>query len=328
MTMESKGGIAIKLMAAAIALSVIAVFASSFLFVATADDGFEQILDEQVVYNLLEMPSGIHVDGDIVHIVSDGVPGAPKGIRQFSIANNAPISLVGIPLHPDNDYPAGLYSDGETMWVPDNAYGRRNDERTNWVYAYSHDTQMRDTSKEFGADNILGICGSGETIWLVTSKVLPPSPPTHLFNRTVYQMEAFDHATFNKDKLRDITLPEGDDACVVSGNTAWVGGEKEGNQWYHKMHAYNTSTKKRTVEKDFDEFPDFSEGGLGLYGSLSISGYSIQGCILYAISQHREQVYALRFPHCTDEGKEETMPTQRSLDTGWMLRSGYEDDYP
>ena len=233
------------------------------------------------------------------------------------------------------------------------------------VYAYNIATMTQDTSKEFRitpfarpsrsewvpGDLSFGksICTDGITIWVRTT--IEPEPPASVFHTASPPGEvpaAFDAATLARDTTRDIAvngsgyafvkgsgyiLVEGSGyvfggAIETDGETIWVA--KSGGQWYVNLEAYSIATSARDVSRDFDGFPDFSEGGAGLFGPLSVTSMSLSCNTLYALNHSREEVYTIGHnpPNCEEYNKEVEVPTQRSMDTVRILSLGYWYDYP
>ena len=71
-------------------------------------------------------------------------------------------------LHPDNDLPTGIWSDGETLWVLENSAGG-----ADLVFAYELATGERREAREFVLDRrnrfAHGIWSDGEIVWIADS---------------------------------------------------------------------------------------------------------------------------------------------------------------
>ncbi len=236
---------------------------------------------------------------------------------------------------------------------------------TGKAYAYNIATKMRDTGKEFRVtpasrpqfdeqiagdlSSPLSICTDGTTIWVRTSAV--PEPPATVFHTASQPEEmlaAFNAVTLARDTTRDIAvngsgyafvkgsgyiLVEGsgyvfEGAIETDGQTIWVA--KSGGQWYVNLEAYSIATGARDESRDFDGFPDFGQGGAGLFGPLHIASMSLSCNTLYALNPNREEGYVIGHnpPNCEENSKEDEAPTQRSMDPVRILSHGYWDDYP
>ena len=114
---------------------------------------------------------GIWTHGERLYIADDS-SGSDNAVLAFTwnsdrsdIAHDSP---GGITLASENDSPAGIWSDGETIWVADAMTVR--------IFAYKTVDGQRDTAKEFTQDHLTvkeapinpwGIWSDGETMWVV-----------------------------------------------------------------------------------------------------------------------------------------------------------------
>ena len=133
-----------------------------------------------------------------------------------------------------NNSPAGLYSDGTTMWVAD--------ETDSKIYAYTVSTKARDTSKEFdtlsaaGNDHPRGLYSDGTTMWV----------SDHLDDK-IY---AYAVSTKARDTSKefDTLLAAGNlhpYGLYSDGTTMWVADEDD-----DQIYAYAVSTKARDTSKE------------------------------------------------------------------------------
>ena len=130
------------------------------------------------------------------------------------------------------NYPRGIWSDGTTMWLTNNA-------RTT-VFAYTLATSARDNGKEFTlhADNGTGwgIWSDGTTIWVVDPN-----------DNKVY---AYTLATGARDADKDIDLPAANDnarGIWSDGTTVWIADASA-----IQLFAYTLATGERDTTKEFD----------------------------------------------------------------------------
>ncbi|MCY4581071.1 MAG: hypothetical protein OXD31_18760 [Chloroflexi bacterium] len=335
-------------------------------FASTANEGASQpfwsgahidtIMDSQYVRDRIRNPQGIHVTDGRIYILdvwdSGRILSRKGAIRVFDRETQMEMGDESFFLAKENRFPVDIASDGVTMWVLDNSYIQLSStiysERrfnTGKVYAYNIATKTQDESREFRvspasrpqydeqiAGDLMGgisIATDGTTIWVRTSKKRePPKTVFHTAKPSGEILAAFNAATLTRDTIKDIAIEFGDGyvfqgSIETDGETIWVAKGK--GQWYENLEAYSIATGARDMSKDFDGFPDFSEGGAGLWGPLSVSSMSLFCNTLYALNHSREEVYVIGHntpPNCN------TKPTQPSLDTSWILRHGYEDDYP
>ncbi len=138
-----------------------------------------------------------------------------------------------------NRWPTGIWSDGETMWVADDA-----DESNDKIYAYNLATKERVASKDFdtleAAGNQIpaGIWSDGETMWV-----------TDLRHGKIF---AYVMATKERVASKDFDTLEaagnnGPLGIWSDGKTMWV------SDWQDaKIYAYDMATKARIFGKDFD----------------------------------------------------------------------------
>ena len=329
-------------------------------FITTANEGtdypfwsgshVDTVMDSQYVRDRVRNPQGIHVTETRIYILdvwdSGRILSRKGAIRAFDRDTQMEIGGESFFLAEENRFPVDITSDGTTMWIVDSSYIDLSSTiypeirfNTGKVYAYNIATKMRDTSKEFritpasrpqGDEYVPGdftspssICTDGVTIWVRTSIV--PEPPLTLFHTAEPARQvlvAFSVGTLEGDACRDVTIEKGGGAIETDGETVWV--TNGTTQWDTYLEAYSIATNTRDTSKDFGGFPDFSTDGAGLFGSLSITGMSLNGNALYALSRFREEVYVIGHNPQTATA----VPTQRSMDTSWILHQGYEDDYP
>ena len=91
------------------------------------------------------------------------VDGTDNRVHAYRFSDGIRQESRDIALHTDNDYPAGIWSDGAAMWVADNTDHK--------LYAYSLDGGARQESREFDLDSgnneSRGIWSDGNTIWVI-----------------------------------------------------------------------------------------------------------------------------------------------------------------
>ena len=144
----------------------------------------------------------------------------------------------------ENGAVTGLWSDGTTMWVADDADGQE------WMFAYSLATKQRDPSKEFdlrrssGDTNVRNIWSDGTTLWVVDE-----------FASKLYAAgrRAAGPKQGHRHRHRRIT-PDG---LWSDGTTMWVT-DSNGSELY----AYTLATKQRDPSKDIDTGASVAPVGL------------------------------------------------------------------
>ena len=141
---------------------------------------------------------------------------------------------------PETIPPAGIWSDGTTMWVADN-----HDKK---LYAYHVASHARDPARDFdtldgaGNDDPWGIWSDGTTMWVADNS-----------DRKLY---AYDMNSRTRDPAREFSTLGG--AGNVSplgiwsdGTAMWVG------DWFdEKLYAYDTTSKAHDPVKDFETLGD------------------------------------------------------------------------
>ncbi len=139
-----------------------------------------------------------------------------------------------------NVRPAGIWSDGTTMWVTESSNKK--------IYAYNLSTKAWDSDKDFNtldaAGNVrpAGIWSDGTTMWVADSS-----------DETIY---AYNLSTKARDSAKDFNtllaagngFPEG---IWSDGTTMWVADSSD-----EKLYAYNLSTKAWDPDKDFNTLLD------------------------------------------------------------------------
>ena len=139
-----------------------------------------------------------------------------------------------------NGSPAGIWSDGTTMWVADSSDDK--------IYAYNLSTKARDSAKDFitledaGNDSPEGIWSDETTMWVADSS-----------DDKIY---AYNLSAKARDSAKDFnTLDaagnEGPAGIWSDGTTMWVADYSD-----EKIYAYNLSTKARDSAKDFNTLED------------------------------------------------------------------------
>ena len=169
-----------------------------------------------------------------------------------------------------NNSPAGIWSDGDTMWVSDPGETK--------IYAYNMATKARDASKDFsnsqlavsGDPIVSGLWSDGETIW--ASHPLAP------------RISAFDLATKEHDSSKNITAPiaAGNNRPLdlwSDGTTMWVvdGQDK-------KIYAYTIATDSRDRSKEFDT--------LDVAGNDRPVGIWSNGTTMWVADDEDDKIYA------------------------------------
>ena len=168
----------------------------------------------------------------------------------------------------DHVGPYGLWSDGTTMWVADNA-----DQK---IYAYSMSTKARDSSKDFttliaaGNDDPNGIWSDETTMWVSDGS-----------DKKLY---AYNLSTKAHDSSKDfdtLDAAENDSPRGLwsDGTTMWV---VDGND--DNIYAYTLSTKARDSDKDFGTLEDA--------GNANPTGIWSDGVTMWVGDDSDEKLYA------------------------------------
>ncbi len=159
------------------------------------------------------------------------------------------------------NYPAGIWSDGTTMWLTNHSKST--------VFAYTLATSLRDTSKEFSLhtdnDDPWGLWSDGTTIWVV--------------DKTDKKVYAYTLDTGARDATQDIDLDSTiDEARGIWSDetTVWIA-DRFGTQLY----AYTLSTGARDTTKEF-----------ALAANSEITGIWSDGTILWVADRLADTLYA------------------------------------
>ncbi|MCY4449246.1 MAG: S8 family serine peptidase, partial [Chloroflexi bacterium] len=167
-----------------------------------------------------------------------------------------------------NGAPAGIWSDGTTMWVADWFVGEK-------IYAYDSATKARTPNRDFdtlkAAGNTWpeGIWSDGTTMWVADDD----------------KIYAYDMATKarvpGKDFDTDTLEPAGNTwlAGIWSdGTTMWVADAGD-----DKLFAYDMATKARVPGKDFDSLNARNQDPEGIWSD---------GETMWVVDDNRDKIYA------------------------------------
>ena len=146
-------------------------------------------------------------DGTIMWIGSYG----SNVLEAYNLSNRIRDDSNDITLHPNNNGPSGIWSDGITMYVAD-VWDRK-------VYAYSATTYTRLTNKEFRIDNQIpnGLWSDGNTMWVSTF-----SHRTYAYNIFSTRYTANDiNLHIDNSQPRDLWSNDGNQMYVVDDNGAF-----------------------------------------------------------------------------------------------------------
>ena len=167
-----------------------------------------------------------------------------------------------------NGSPAGIWSDGTTMWVVDSSDDK--------IYAYNLSTKAGDSAKDFntlvaaGNDSPRGIWSDGTTMWVVDDG-----------DRKIY---AYNLSTKAGDSAKDfntlVAAGNGSPAGIWSdGTTMWVVDDGD-----RKIYAYNLSTKVGDSAKDFNT--------LDAAGNEGPEGIWSDGTTMWVVDYSDDKIYA------------------------------------
>ncbi len=155
---------------------------------------------------------------------------------------------TSLELAAENRNPAGIWSDGTTMWVTDDVDRK--------LYGYSMATMARDAGKDFtslDARNVLAssIWSDGTTMWVA--------------ERSVAKLYAYRMSDGGRDAAKDFdTLKAAGNSSPrgiwSDGTTMWVSDSSD-----EKLYAYNMSTTARDTAKDFDTLDPANNSPQGIW---------------------------------------------------------------
>ena len=203
----------------------------------------------------------------------------------FLLAQDQPVAGSGQERDPDKDFdalqtavnngPLGIWSDGTTMWVVDNARVTFYEHK---VYAYNLTTKARDTAEEFntGSTSLTirshphGIWSDGTTMWAAD-----------FWDENLY---AYNLSTKARDTAQDFNTLEAagnnhPTGIWSDGATMWVA-----DAFDDKVYAYNLATKARDTVKDFNT--------LDAAGNNSPKGIWSDGTTVWVSDFDDEKLYA------------------------------------
>ena len=167
----------------------------------------------------------------------------------------------------DNGNPAGIWSDGNTMWVTDDVDRK--------LYAYNMWTKARDTAKDFttlDAANVLaaGIWSDGTTMWVAERSL------AKLYAYRMSDGERDDAKEFDTLRAAGNSAPRG---IWSDGTTMWVADTSD-----DKLYAYDMSTKARDPDQDLDT--------LQAAGNTSPQGIWSDGTTMWVADTSNDKLYA------------------------------------
>ncbi len=128
---------------------------------------FSHLINTNLTYRGNDRPRGLWSNGKTLWMAErDDNPGATNKIYAYDLATKERVSLQDFDkLHEaGNRAPAGLWSNGETMWVGDDA--------DNKLYAYDLATKDRAAAKDYdtlaaaGNQHLPGLWSDGEIMWV------------------------------------------------------------------------------------------------------------------------------------------------------------------
>ena len=149
-------------------------------------------------------PQGIWSDGTTIWVADDEddklyAYALSGGTRQDG--TNSTVNQE-FSLHADNGDPAGIWSDGTTIWVANNGNTQAS---PNKVFAYTLIGGARDTDKEFAPGwNPVGIWAHGSTMWVIS--VIGANVGTRV---DAYAITGDNHGRVESDKGFALRAPDG-----------------------------------------------------------------------------------------------------------------------
>ena len=159
-------------------------------------------------------------------------------------------------LVPGNNHPAGLWSDGTTLWV-----ANYNNAPESKIFAYTLATKARDASKDFntlkaaGNDDPRGLWSDGTTMWVADGR----DARIYAYNLSTKARDAAsDFGTLSAAGNND---PQG---LWSDGTTMWVVNHSNSDD---KVFAYDLATKARDAARDFNTLR--SDGNQRAFGIWS-----------------------------------------------------------
>ena len=175
-----------------------------------------------------------------------------------------------------NESPTGIWSDGATMWVADNADKK--------LYAYRLSEKTRDASKEFNTleaarnEHPVGLWSDSATMWV-----------SDYDDDKLYAYRMSDKA---RDAGKDFdTLSAAANGSPrgiwLDGTTMWVADPED-----DKLYAYQMSDKARDTSKDFDT--------LSAAGNTFASGIWSDGATMWVTDLTDDKVHSYNMPLSTD----------------------------
>ena len=199
----------------------------------------------------------------------------------------------------ENNSPAGIWSDGTTMWVADSGDDK--------IYAYRMSDKARDSSKDFDTlraaqnESPSGIWSDGATMWVADYD-----------DDKIYAYRMSDKA---RDASQDFdtlyaarnTIPSG---IWSDGATMWVADNAD-----NKLYAYRMSDKARDDSKDFDT--------LAAAGNTVPNGIWSDGTTMWVAEYLAGKIYAYRM---SDKARDSSKDFNTTAATGNTRPAGIWSD--
>ncbi len=195
----------------------------------------------------------------------DGTP-PPAPVPSNSFARN-PTADFNTLAAAFNTAPAGIWSDGTTMWVADWFLVKK-------IYAYDLATRVRVPDRDFNTldadtDSPSGIWSDGTTMWVADR-----------IDEKIYAYDMTSKARVHSREFDTLiaagnTWPTG---IWSDGTTMWVADKFDG-----KIYAYDLATKARVPGKDFDSLNARNRDPEGIWSD---------GETMWVVDDNRKKIYA------------------------------------
>ena len=213
-----------------------------------------------------------------------------------------------------NEGPAGIWSDGTTMWVADYSDDK--------IYAYNLATKARDSAKDFntldaaGNEGPAGIWSDGTTMWVADYS----DDKIYAYNlSTKARVSSKDFDTLDS---AGNDSPEG---IWSDGTTMWVADYSD-----EKIYAYNLNTKARVSSKDFDTLEDAdNESPAGIWSdgtTMWVADYSDEKIYAYNLNT-KARVSSKDFDTLEDADNESPAGIWSDRTTVWVADSSDDKIY-
>ena len=219
-------------------------------------------------------PISIDIDGDDINVA-----GRTTSVHAYTYGD---VAKQNYNLDPRNDTPAGIYSDGATVWIAD-----KNSDR---AFAYNASTKQYDESKSLvfrpGIEPT-GIWSDGTTMWVASDEYNRIYGHLHSTSRQIATDDDTDIDTDDGIKLNDNAALGAPGDMWGNDVTLWVVDTVTSSNETTRIYAYDTVAHGRIAAEDI------SQAELTAHGIEKARGIWSNGATLWISDEDDDKIYAL-----------------------------------